>query len=341
MYIDVLVTPSVDSLEEIEKAIKIMNQRQSYFKLRVGAAKWVEKNVKSKRVIDYDKVYQEKEKRLGESPVIVITKLPLKDGWSAYYYPGFYIISLGDWESRYQAPPLRVLIIYYLAGICSSFACNLPEEGHEEMYHDGIPIGCISDICPKGDDDILLSMKGVTICPKCTPIYKRYGCGTAELDAARRMLEYVQEEANKYDRGVPYDVFISYGHVDNSFVDQLTDDLEDRRLKVWRDGFNLLPGRTIIEQIVEGIDNSLCLLCVLSAKSVESPWVNRELAVAVTQSLERGEENIIVLPITIDNCKIPKVLSALYYVDFQSNYSAGLNKVLAAIHEQKDKRGKD
>lgn len=318
----------------------MMNQRQSYFRLRISTANWVEKNVKSKKVIDYDKVYQEKEKRVGESPVIIVTKLSLKDGWSAYYYPGFYIISLGDWESRYQAPPLRVLIVYYLAGICCSFACNLPEEGHEEMYHDGIPTGCISDLCPKGDDDILLSMRGATVCSKCAPIYKRYGCGTKELAAARRMLEYVQEETKKYDKDVPYDVFISYGHVDSGFVDQLTDDLEDRRLKVWRDGFKLLPGRTIIEQIVEGIDSSLCLLCVLSAQSVESPWVNRELAIAVSQSLERGEENIVVLPIKIDNCKIPKTLTALYYVDFQSNYSAGLIKVLTAIQEQKDKRKK-
>src|SRR5262249_8735759 len=160
MQIDILVAPSFDSTEgaeraistkEIEKAIKRMNKRQRFFRFRFYTAPWAEGNVNGKSVIDYNAVYQEKEKNLGNSPTIIITKRPLKDGWLAIYYPGFYILSLGDWEVRYQAPPVSVLLTYYVAGICCSFACNIPEAGHEEMYHDGPPIGCISDVAPEGN----------------------------------------------------------------------------------------------------------------------------------------------------------------------------------------------
>src|SRR5262249_38382477 len=161
--------------------------------------------VNGKSVIDYNAVYQEKEKNLGNSPTIIITKRPLKDGWLAIYYPGFYILSLGDWEVRYQAPPVSVLLTYYVAGICCSFACNIPEAGHEEMYHDGPPIGCISDVAPEGNSDIILSMKGAKICPICTPVYQKYGCRDQELSAANALLEYVRAEALKYDKSVPYD----------------------------------------------------------------------------------------------------------------------------------------
>jgi hypothetical protein len=176
------------------------------------------------------------------------------------------------------------------------------------MYHDGVPVGCISDICPEGNDDILLSMKDVKICPDCTTTYKRYGCEDKALNAADNLLLYVREEARRYDKNIPYDVFISYSHEDREFVDRLAGDLGEMRLKVWRDGFRLLPGKMLIDQIITGIFSSKCLLCVLSPKAVESEWVNRELSVAVTKSLERGADKILVLPVLIENCKIPNVV---------------------------------
>jgi len=335
MKIDILVTSSCSPIEEIEKAVRIMNRTQTIFKLSIGNANWVEKYLKSKKGVDYDKVYEEKKKRLGDNPVIIITKHPLKDDLLAYYDQGFYIMALDDWETNSQHPPLRALLIYYVAGICCSFSCNIPEKGHDEMYHPGRPIGCISDLCPKGNSDILLSMETARICRKCSNIYRKYGCDSQTLDAAKRMLEYVKEETARHAQDVPYDVFISYNHSDKDFARKLVNDLEENRLKVWQDEPTMLPGHRIATEVVNGILSSRCLLCVLSPRSVQSEWVNTELDIALHRAQEKGKDKMLVLPTLIEDCELPGILYGLFYVNFQDNYDLALNKVLAAIHKHK------
>ena len=181
---------------------------------------------------------------------------------------------------------------------------------------------------------MLLSMKRARVCRKCAGIYERYGCSKQALNAVGKILKIVGEDTARYDKGIPYDVFISYNHEDATFVDRLVRDLEEHRLKVWRDGFVLLPGEGILKKISNGIATSKNLLCVLSRKSVKSKWVNRELEIAVTRSLERGPEKIRVLPVLIEECKIPEVLYGQYYVSFHDNYDLALKKVVTAVQNQ-------
>jgi hypothetical protein len=335
MKIDILITQSFGPVEEIQKAIRIINREQTFFKLSMGNANWVGKYLKSKKGVDYDSVHEEKRKRLGDSPVIIITKETLKADLLAYYDQGFYIMTLDDWETDVRYPPLRALLIYYVAGICCSFSCNLPEAGHNEMYHTRRPIGCISDLCPKGNPDILLSMEKASICRKCSNIYLKYGCDRRALDAAKRMLEYVKEETARHTDDIPYDVFISYNHADKKFANKLVCDLEENRLKVWRDESALLAGQGIATEVSNGIQKSRSLICILSPRSVQSKWVKTELDKAVYQAHEKDEESILVLPILIENCKIPSVIKELNCVNFQEDYDAALNKVLAAIRKHK------
>jgi hypothetical protein len=335
--IDILVHPSFESSGEVERAISAANRVQSYFQLEFCSASWVERKVARKNILDFDSLYHQNKERLGEAPAVVITKLRLKDDFLTLYEEDFYVVSLGDWEVRPQIPPIRILLMYYIAGILPWFSSTFPKGGDDGMNHEERPIGCISDTCPRGNDDVLLSMKGARVCTKCVKIYRKYGCGGQALAAVGRILSYVRTETARYDKGIPYDIFISYSHQDQRFVDRLVRDLEDRRLKVWRDGFMLLPGQGIAEKVFNGIANSRCLLCVLSRKSVRSKWVKRELEVAVTRSLERGASEIAVLPALIEECKIPQVLYGIFYVSFQEDYDAALNKVVTAVQEQKDR----
>jgi hypothetical protein len=239
--ISILVHQTFDSIEEVERAISTTNRAQSYFELELCTASWVEKKVVGKKILDFSNLYQQKQERLGESPAVIVTKLPLKDNFVTWYEPGIYVVSLGDWEVRHQIPPIRTLLMYYIAGILPGFCSVFPEGSEEGMYHEERPIGCISDTCPRGNDDVLLSMKGARVCTPCARIYRRYGCNEKALAAARKILNYVREDAARYDKEIPYDIFISYSHQDQRFVDRLVRDLEERRLKVWRDGFLLAP----------------------------------------------------------------------------------------------------
>lgn len=333
--IDILVHPSFESIGDVERAISAANRVQSYFQLEFCAASWAERKVARKNILDFDSLYYQKKERLGEAPAVVITKLRLKDDFLTLYEKDFYVVSLGDWEVRPQIPPIRILLMYYIAGILPWFCSTFPEGADDGMNHDERPIGCISDTCPRGNDDVVLSMRGARVCTKCTKIYRKYGCDGQALAAVGRILSYVRTETARYDKKIPYDIFISYSHQDQSFVDRLVRDLEDRRLKVWRDGFILLPGQRFIQKIYNGIATSRCLLCVLSRKSVKSKWVDKELNFAVIRSLERGPDKIAVIPTLIEKCRIPDVLCDLHCVSFQDNYDLALNKVVTAVQEQR------
>ena len=62
-----------------------------------------------------------------------------------------------------------------------------------------------------------------------------------------------------------YDFFISHASEDkDSFVRPLAQELVDRGYKVWYDEFSLKVGDSIIQNISDGIQNSLYGILVLS-----------------------------------------------------------------------------
>ena len=127
MKITILVHPTFDSIAEVEQAISATNRAQKYFDLELREASWVNKKVAGKKILDVKKLHQQKNERLGDPPAVVVTKLPLKDNYVAWDEPGLYFVSLGDWEIRHQNPPIKTLVMYYIAGILPGFCSSFPE----------------------------------------------------------------------------------------------------------------------------------------------------------------------------------------------------------------------
>ena len=121
-------------------------------------------------------------------------------------------------------------------------------------------------------------------------------------------------------------VFISYSSKDRSFVERLATDLRSRGLYVWFDQWELKVGDSLIEKINAGIASHDYLVIVLSKKSVRSQWVMKELNAALMKELK--ERRVVVLPILIEDCDIPPLLSDKVYADFRGDYSLGLNRLL-------------
>jgi hypothetical protein len=65
-------------------------------------------------------------------------------------------------------------------------------------------------------------------------------------------------------------IFISYSRREASFVDLLSDALDDNQVNVWVDYQSLIPGRPWLEQILAGIENADIFLLVVSRASLES-----------------------------------------------------------------------
>jgi hypothetical protein len=121
-------------------------------------------------------------------------------------------------------------------------------------------------------------------------------------------------------------VFVSYSSKDRNFVERLATDLRSRGLYVWFDQWELKVGDSLIEKINAGIASQDYLVVVLSKTSVRSQWVMKELNAALMRELK--ERRVVVLPILIEDCDIPPLLSEKVYADFRGDYSVGLNRLL-------------
>ena len=124
-------------------------------------------------------------------------------------------------------------------------------------------------------------------------------------------------------------VFISYSSKDREFVDRLAFALVAKRIKIWLDKWEMHPGDSLIDKIQDGLTESGYLLVVLSENSVESEWCKKELNSGLMREIE--EKKVHVIPIVIDDCKVPLFLKEKLYADFRNNFDAGLVELMRPL----------
>lgn len=126
-------------------------------------------------------------------------------------------------------------------------------------------------------------------------------------------------------------VFISYSHQDKEFVRRLASDLTSRGIKVWVDALEIRVGDSIVNKISEGIKNADHVLFILSAASLQSRWVQKEIQAAF--SADRAGANRVLIPVVIQKVEIPPFLQDIMYVDFTKSYQDGLNQLVRSVLE--------
>jgi len=124
-------------------------------------------------------------------------------------------------------------------------------------------------------------------------------------------------------------VYISYSHKDEKFVNKLARDLTIQNFNPIYDRWILEAGNSILDNIAEYISSTPYFIVVVSHNSVNSNWVKRELSIALT--IEINTEKIKVIPVKLDNCTLPAVLLNKLYVDFSYWYYEGFHKLLLSI----------
>ena len=123
--------------------------------------------------------------------------------------------------------------------------------------------------------------------------------------------------------------FISHSTKDKPFVRKLAADLVSNGVRVWLDEQQILVGDSIPEKIAQGLAESDFFLLVVSKSSVESPWVKKELNNALVQEIERRK--VTVLPIKLDEAKVPDSIGEKLYANFTGSYEEGLRRLLESI----------
>uniref|UniRef100_A0A8C6PAV2 Toll-like receptor 18 n=1 Tax=Nothobranchius furzeri TaxID=105023 RepID=A0A8C6PAV2_NOTFU len=124
-----------------------------------------------------------------------------------------------------------------------------------------------------------------------------------------------------------YHAFISYSHSDADWVrDQLLPCLENNRnpYRLCIHERDFMPGRWIIDNIIENIENSRKVIFVLSRHFVNSEWCNYELYFAQQRAMGKTFSDVILVvkePIDPNSlpskyCKLKKMLSTKTYLEW-------------------------
>ncbi|XP_058503802.1 toll-like receptor 18 [Solea solea] len=132
-----------------------------------------------------------------------------------------------------------------------------------------------------------------------------------------------------------YHAFISYSHCDADWVrDQLLPCLENNRnpYRLCIHERDFMPGRWIIDNIIENIENSHKVIFVLSRNFVNSEWCNYELYFTQQRSMGKTFSDVILIvkekidPRSLPSkyCKLKKMLSTKTYLEWpeQANQQA-------------------
>ncbi|WP_353187638.1 toll/interleukin-1 receptor domain-containing protein [Pseudomonas sp.] len=124
-------------------------------------------------------------------------------------------------------------------------------------------------------------------------------------------------------------VFISYSHADKAKIDLIAGHLVRKRTNVWIDRWELKAGDSIINRVQEAVEGSSALLIMLSKASVESEWCKKELTAGLFRELD--EKRVVVVPVLLEDCKIPLFLKDKMYADFRADFDEGMHTLLESV----------
>ncbi|MEU7693588.1 toll/interleukin-1 receptor domain-containing protein [Microbispora hainanensis] len=131
----------------------------------------------------------------------------------------------------------------------------------------------------------------------------------------------------KQEDGMP--IFISYSRRDSDFVDRLANQLVQHKVNIWLDRWEIHVGDSLMSRVQDAISGASALLVILSRSSVESAWCEKEINGGLIRELE--ERRTILLPVLIEDCRVPIFLREKAYADFRGDFDMGLRTILEAI----------
>ncbi|MHA1929766.1 MAG: toll/interleukin-1 receptor domain-containing protein [Candidatus Thorarchaeota archaeon] len=113
-------------------------------------------------------------------------------------------------------------------------------------------------------------------------------------------------------------VFLSHQHGDKEFVRKLAVDLKKSGIQTWVDEAEILVGDSLLQKISSAIAKEVDFVAaILSPKSVDSGWVQKELELAMNKEIP--DKDVFVLPIIIETCTPPDYLTGKLYLDFRDD----------------------
>jgi hypothetical protein len=135
-------------------------------------------------------------------------------------------------------------------------------------------------------------------------------------------------------------VFIAYVVEDLARVERLCSTLAMSGLDPWLDRRKLTPGQDWPRAIERAISVSDFIVPCLSTNSVRKRGqFQRELRLALDYAAQMPLDDILVMPVRLDDCKVPPRIAANFqYVDAFPDWNLGVGRLLQAIWKEANAR---
>lgn len=117
-------------------------------------------------------------------------------------------------------------------------------------------------------------------------------------------------------------IFVSYTKTDSGVALRIIAALKAAGLQPWIDQEEIQPGDSFIEKMNSGLTAASYVLLLVSPASLASRWVNREWMSALAR------QSTVLLPLLIERCTLPPLLSDLVYIDLTEGTEAGIQRLL-------------
>jgi hypothetical protein len=141
--------------------------------------------------------------------------------------------------------------------------------------------------------------------------------------------DFITASLNKTEES-SLEVFISYSRSDSDLARKINEQLQELGKTTWFDQESIATGTDFQEEIYRGIENSDNFLFIISPKSVNSPYCEKEVEYA--QKLNKRFVTILHRPLSEeDKRKQPSALASIQYLDFNQhggNFGANFNELI-------------
>jgi hypothetical protein len=135
-------------------------------------------------------------------------------------------------------------------------------------------------------------------------------------------------------------VFIAYVEEDLRIVKKLYQALGECGFRPWLDKKKLMPGQNWPRAIETAIqDSDFFVACFSRRATSKRGSFHSELRYALACAAKVPLDEIFLVPLRLDDCVVPRRISRqVQYVDLFPNWDAGVNRVIAVINHQHQRR---
>ncbi len=131
----------------------------------------------------------------------------------------------------------------------------------------------------------------------------------------------------------PLAIFLCHASEDKPTVRSLYHRLSFEGMRPWFDELDILPGQKWEPEISKAVRTSdVVVVCLSRASVAKTGYVQKEIKVALDVADEQPEDTIFIIPLRLEECKVPERLSKWQWVDYFTD--TGHDKLLAALHRR-------